>query len=241
MDAEQQYILDRNVIMIFKSSIETIVSKLGYPSISHTFINYFTDSQFDIASSTRISSDCILRGDIDLSNKTRLASKCKLEGDISVGRRTNLEPDCEVIGNVSIGNFCAIARRNLVQQTNHEMDKPALQMRFYEEVMDTKLEHTSSGPVDIGHDVWIGAQSIVLSGVSVGDGAIIGAGSVVTKDVEPYAVVAGAPAERVKWRFPAEIRERLRSVAWWQWSDDKIRDNSDFFNEKIDTVDDIPI
>ena len=118
MDAEQHYILDRNVIMILKSSIETIVSKLGYPSISHMFVNYFTDSQFDIASNTRISSDCILRGDIDLSNKTRLASKCKLEGNISIGRRTNLEPDCEVIGNVSIGNFCAIARRNLVALLN---------------------------------------------------------------------------------------------------------------------------
>ena len=83
--------------------------------------------------------------------------------------------------------------------------------------------------VIIGNDVWIGANVIILPGVNIGHGAVIAAGAVVTKDVEPYAIVGGVPAKLIKYRFNAEERQKLLSIAWWNWSLDKIEKNIELF------------
>jgi phosphonate metabolism protein (transferase hexapeptide repeat family) len=80
-----------------------------------------------------------------------------------------------------------------------------------------------SRPVRVGHDSWIGHGAVILKGINVGNGAIIGASAVVTKDVPPYAVVAGAPARLIKWRHPPRIAERLQALAWWDWTHDALR------------------
>lgn len=80
-----------------------------------------------------------------------------------------------------------------------------------------------SRPVRIGHDSWIGHGAVIMKGVTVGNGAIIGSSSVVTKEVPPYAVVAGAPARLVKWRHPHNIAERLQALAWWDWTHEQLR------------------
>lgn len=76
--------------------------------------------------------------------------------------------------------------------------------------------------VRVGHDTWIGHGAIVMKGVTIGNGAIIGAQSVVTKDVPPYAVVAGAPARHIKWRHPRQVADRLQALAWWDWTHEEI-------------------
>jgi Hexapeptide repeat of succinyl-transferase len=76
--------------------------------------------------------------------------------------------------------------------------------------------------VTIGHDVWIGHGAIVMPGLSIGHGAVVAAGAVVTKNVEPYAVVAGVPARRIKWRFEKTIRERIIQLTWWDWPQEKL-------------------
>jgi carbonic anhydrase/acetyltransferase-like protein (isoleucine patch superfamily) len=81
----------------------------------------------------------------------------------------------------------------------------------------------------IGNDVYIGVGAIVLSGVSIGDGAVVGAGAVVTKSVEPYAIVAGNPARLVRYRFDDETRARLLALRWWDLADDEIRDSRRWF------------
>ncbi|HET7325008.1 MAG TPA: DapH/DapD/GlmU-related protein [Halococcus sp.] len=91
----------------------------------------------------------------------------------------------------------------------------------------------------VGSDVWIGIRSLILSGVEVGHGAVIGGGSVVTKDVEPYEMVAGVPAERIGWRFDEDTRKELLDIAWWDWPDEKITDNKRFFNTDLRDADDI--
>jgi acetyltransferase-like isoleucine patch superfamily enzyme len=79
-------------------------------------------------------------------------------------------------------------------------------------------------PVVIGNDVWIGTGAIILRGLSVGDGAVIGAGAVVTKDVPPYAIVAGNPARVIKYRFEEAVIKRIQASKWWEMSDGEIRD-----------------
>lgn len=77
----------------------------------------------------------------------------------------------------------------------------------------------SKGDVIIGNDVWVGTEALIMSGVRIGDGAVIGARAVVTRDVPPYAIVAGHPARLVRYRFAQERIDRLLRLAWWNWSD----------------------
>jgi len=79
----------------------------------------------------------------------------------------------------------------------------------------------------IGNDVWIGLDATIMPGVTIGDGAIIGAKSVVTHDVEPYTVVAGNPARVVKKRFDDETMKRLLKIQWWNWPIQTIEDHLD--------------
>ena len=71
--------------------------------------------------------------------------------------------------------------------------------------------------MSIGNDVWIGHGAVILPGVTVGDGAVVGANAVVTKDVSPYAIVGGAPARVIRMRFADDVVERLMRLAWWDW------------------------
>ncbi|MBI5191628.1 MAG: CatB-related O-acetyltransferase [Nitrospirae bacterium] len=80
----------------------------------------------------------------------------------------------------------------------------------------------SKGDVVIGNDVWIGQDAMILSGITVGDGAVVAARSVVTRDVPPYAVVAGNPARIIKYRFPDDVIERLSRMKWWDWPHEKV-------------------
>ncbi|PTD94248.1 hypothetical protein C9439_03990 [archaeon SCG-AAA382B04] len=99
--------------------------------------------------------------------------------------------------------------------------------------------HRTKGKIDIGCDVWVGADSTILGGVNVGHGAIIGADSVVTKDVEPYSIVAGNPAKHIKYRFSEKIRNQLLELKWWEWDEEKIERNKKFFSTDLREVDDV--
>ena len=76
----------------------------------------------------------------------------------------------------------------------------------------------------IGHDVWVGHGAVILPGVSIGNGAVIGANAVVTHNVDPYEIMAGVPARRLKRRFAPDISERIEALAWWDWSVAKLAD-----------------
>lgn len=89
--------------------------------------------------------------------------------------------------------------------------------------------------VIVGNDVWIGTRAILLPGITVGDGAIIGAGCVVTHNVSPYAIVAGVPAKVIGFRYSKEQIDKLLKIAWWNWGTNKIRANIDYFYGDIDS------
>ena len=81
----------------------------------------------------------------------------------------------------------------------------------------------NKGDTVIGNDVWIGYEAVILSGVTIGDGAIIGTRAVVTKDVPPYTVVGGVPAKPIRKRFDDATIERLETLRWWDWDYEKIK------------------
>jgi chloramphenicol O-acetyltransferase type B len=80
----------------------------------------------------------------------------------------------------------------------------------------------SRGPITVGCDVWLGREVLVLSGVTIGDGAVVGARAVVTKDVAPFEIVGGVPARHIRWRFDEKVRRALLTIAWWNWPVEKV-------------------
>jgi len=96
---------------------------------------------------------------------------------------------------------------------------------FWDEARKISGHPSSKGDVVIGNDVWVGYGTTILSGVEIGDGAAVGACSVVVKSVPPYAIVAGNPARVVRYRFDEETIERLLEIQWWNWPDEKVREN----------------
>lgn len=86
-------------------------------------------------------------------------------------------------------------------------------------------EYPTKGNTEVGNDVWIGFNSTIMPGVKIGDGAIIGTNSVVTKNVEPYSIVGGNPAKEIKKRFSKEQIENLLQIKWWNWKIEKITEN----------------
>lgn len=125
-----------------------------------------------------------------------------------------------------IGSFCSIADgAQIFIGGEHRVDWITTYpfSLFWSEARHIKGHPRIRGDVNIGNDVWIGADSMILSGVTVGDGAVIGAGAVVARDVPPYAIVVGNPARIVRKRFSDETIERLLTVKWWDWNDDRIR------------------
>ena len=134
-----------------------------------------------------------------------------------------------------IGRFCAIAEgaRFIMNGANHAMSGFSTYPfnifgHGWEEGFDPRSwERELRGDTVIGNDVWIGMEAIILPGVTVGDGAIIGARAVVAADVPAYAIVAGNPAHVIKRRFDDRTIERLQAIAWWNWPVEKIGDNLD--------------
>jgi len=146
--------------------------------------------------------------------------------------------DCEIIY-TSIGKFCSIAAMVRINPGNHPMWRITQSHFTYrastyfegEEDEAAFFDWRRSYPVRLGHDVWIGHGAIVLPGRSVGNGSVIAAGSVVTKDVSPYTVVAGVPARPVKRRFDEATAEAIEALAWWDWDHDRLRDALADFRE----------
>ena len=129
-----------------------------------------------------------------------------------------------------IGKFCSIAcgTKFLFNCANHTLKSLSTYTfpLFYEEWELEKSNITTAwdnkGNIVIGNDVWIGYEAVIMAGVHIGDGAIIAARAVVTKDVPPYTIVGGTPAKEIRKRFDAEVIEQLLILKWWDWSTDKI-------------------
>ncbi|PTW48410.1 type B chloramphenicol O-acetyltransferase [Rhodovulum kholense] len=141
-----------------------------------------------------------------------------------------LLPD-EGVDRLLIGSFCSIgtgAAFIMAGNQGHRSDWistfPFYWMPEVEAFGGARNGYRPSGDTVIGNDVWIGAEAVVLPGLTIGDGAVIGTRAVVTRDVAPYAVVAGNPARTLRKRFEDRIVGLLQEMRWWDWSEDQLRD-----------------
>lgn len=137
---------------------------------------------------------------------------------------------------LKIGKFCSIAcgAKFLFTSANHTMHSLSTYPFpiFFEEwgldVKNITSAWDNKGDIIIGNDVWIGFEAVILSGVTIGDGSIIGTRAVVTKDVPPYTVVGGIPAKPIKKRFSDKVISELLKLQWWNWPETRIKQNIDF-------------
>lgn len=177
--------------------------------------------------SPRVHSSSTIRN-CELGQFTDVAERV-LMAETLLGNYSYVERHTEIIY-ATIGRFCAIASDVRINALNHPMERISQHKITYrpnEYFLFAKIdkdfrEARKADIVEIGHDVWIGHGAIILPGLKIGHGAVIAAGAVVTKDVEAFAVVAGVPATRIKWRFAKKIRDRILVLAWWDWPHDRL-------------------
>lgn len=189
---------------------------------------------------TAVASDVRLR-------EVEIGRCCEILGPSSVeytvlGDYSYIGQGC-MIADATIGKFCAIAANVRIGAPNHPIDRPSLHRftycpEYYAPGVERDhcfFERRRADKVTIGHDVWIGHGAVLLPGITVGDGAVLAAGAVGTRDVTPYTIVGGVPARPIRQRFAASIADRLQRIAWWNWPFDLIMERlGDFQSSDIE-------
>jgi acetyltransferase-like isoleucine patch superfamily enzyme len=189
--------------------------------------------------------DCIFGGCNIIHGGTTLVKT-------QIGRYTYVGGNC-LFGSTTIGSFCSIAGEVVAGLGTHPPEfvsthpvffSAKTAARFWPEfnrrhngpptggtplVVEMGRRFQEGAPVVVGNDVWIGYRAIILDGITVGDGAIVAAGAVVTKDVEPYSIVAGVPAKHLRYRFPPETIKELLKIKWWDRDIAWIKEHSSTF------------
>ena len=157
---------------------------------------------------------------------------------------TYISPCTEIVY-ANIGKFCSIGPECIIGLPSHSFNNISTSPIFTSKNNSTKYQWTHKNTynefkqINICNDVWIGSRVIVMGGVKIGNGAIIGAGAIVTKDVPDYTVVAGIPAKIIKYRFSKEIIDLLLKIKWWNMPDKKIKKNIQFFQKDNFSVEDL--
>jgi len=212
---------------------------MGFSSLLRKAGNFIRNqNDVQLRGEGKIANDVLLKG-VNIKGEVTVGSKSILKfvevrGPVTIGNYTTINgPNVQVfakLNRITIGNYCSIARDVTIQEYNHKTNAIS-SYNFQKHVFGGKPidDVVSKGPIVIGSDVWIGTKSIVLSGVAIGHGAIVAAGSVVTKDVKPYAIVGGNPARVIRQRFSQEIVDHLLALKWWEWPIDKLRKHQHIF------------
>lgn len=173
--------------------------------------------------------DSLINGEITIEDYSKIIDEVELHGNIEIGKNTTINgPNTDIIASVNkvkIGNFCSIARNVTFQEHNHDFTKLTTYMvRTNLEGKPFTEDLVSKGSIELGHDIWIGTQCVVLSGAKIGTGAVIAANSVVKGVIPPYAIVAGSPAKVIKYRFEEKIISELLQSKWWDKTHEEIID-----------------
>lgn len=168
---------------------------------------------------------------IQIGEKVRIRNWVSFSGKVNIWSYSYLENYCTLAGSeintITIGKFCSIANgvsflafndHNYAALTSYP---PEYGMVFLAPTKDL------GAPITIWNDVWIGKNATILPWITIGTGAVVAAGAVVSKDVPPYAIVGGIPAKIIKYRFSQDEIEKLLKSEWWNWDIEEIRKNYD--------------
>lgn len=183
----------------------------------------------DFGKNSTVKRSAELKPWVRIEDPVHIGPGCRISAS-SIGRYTFVNANTSIFGGVEVGRFASFAQNCQVGGAEHPLhyvstssfrihrhwfpDDPLAQSAQPLPKPDTS-ERTRPNTTVIGNDVWLGASSVVLKGVTIGDGAVVGAGAVVTKDVPPYAIVAGNPAQVIRFRFDEETIARLLASQWW--------------------------
>ncbi|WP_416421978.1 CatB-related O-acetyltransferase [Pseudomonas sp. App30] len=170
--------------------------------------------------------DCGTRGlrgkvKLTLERHVKLHTVKVFSKELRIGAFTDIVSNTELRDVSSIGRYCSIGTNCVIGQNRKQ--HPMHWLSTNVALIDQRLEalpsppaHWDVTPTTIGHDVWVGRDVIIMEGISIGTGAVIGAQSLVTRDVPPYAIVAGSPAKMIRFRFEEPLREQLLASRWWE-------------------------
>lgn len=175
--------------------------------------------------------------DCTLGRYTEIAAGAKLEETV-LGDYSYVMERSDIIY-AQIGKFVNIASDVRVNPGNHPVEWVSQHHFLYRMTRYDLAGHDDESffawrrlqKVVVGHDVWIGHRAIVLPGITIGNGAVVGAGTVVTRDVPPYTVVAGVPGRPIRSRFPEAVWRRLEQTAWWDWEHQLLAERLDDFRD----------
>lgn len=171
----------------------------------------------------------------NISPKARLHAPYQVF-DSAIGDYTYVSPGSH-LSQVQIGKFCSIGPNLFAGHGIHPLDGISTSPMFYSTLKQSGV--TLSGvdkikerlPIEIGNDVFIGANVTILDGVKIGDGAVIGAGAIVSKDIPDYAIAVGCPIKVVRYRFDEQTIKKIQQIKWWDWPEEKLKEVEEkFFN-----------
>ncbi len=171
----------------------------------------------------------------------RASLAAKYGYNVLIDKGTIVEPDVSIgdysyvnkyssLENCVIGKFCSISSGVYICPYEHEKSIITTHPIAQRDLSPKKKRKK----VSIGNDVLISLNCIILAGVTIGDGAVVGAGAVVTKDVKPYEIVGGVPAHHIGWRANEQTINKLEEIKWWDWPYDKIENSTDFLQTPME-------
>jgi virginiamycin A acetyltransferase len=187
--------------------------------------------------------EAMIGRDVEGLKHVSLAGKCAIgrgtvfTGEVNIGYGVTISANNYIVGPVSIGNYTQIGANVGI----HAKDHPTAFLSIYinKNLFDGQLnQHCLVAPIQIGNDVWIGQGCVVLKGVRIGDGAIIGAGSIVTQDIPPFSIAVGNPARVVRQRFSENLISLILKLNWWTKSVDELKEMEELFHINIEEHED---
>jgi phosphonate metabolism protein (transferase hexapeptide repeat family) len=189
-----------------------------------------------LGESPAISSSAVVR-DCRFGRYTQVGEQSRME-DCLLDDYSYLQHYCDLMS-TDVGKFSNIASMVRVNPGFHPIERPTLHHFTYRRAMFDMGDvddanfflHRRRQRVTIGHDTWIGHGVVIMPGIRIGNGAVVGSNAVVTKDVPAYAIVAGAPASIIRYRFPRAIFTAIESTAWWDWNHETLTERMEDFGD----------
>lgn len=188
--------------------------------------------------SKRVELTALVHNNCEIDKYAKVYRRSRLN-NVYVGAYSYVGRGC-IIHGTKIGKFCSISDYCVIGLPSHSIESISTSPIFsfprnatgYSWVTE-KMEGLTKINVNIGHDVWVGYKAMIVNNVTIGNGAVIAAGAVVTKDVPDYAIVGGVPASVIRYRFDDAIKDTLLKLKWWDWSEERIKQQINQFQKRI--------